>query len=391
MPPEPFTVRLRTLTPLWTGDADGQCTRLLESGILGSIRWWCEALIRALGGTACNPADKDNRCPDQRGRICDACAIFGCTGWRRLFRLQIRPIGQLDRIPRSRIVVQPVRGRGQWFIDPGWYGSWELRLVPMRDPEWDKDGLWFELVKAALWIAVKYGSLGARDQFGYGFVDFIDPEQSENCRQAVLSAEEAVKALTDRKREVRRKNIPDHISLPTLARFSSYQFTLQKWDPLQGLQNYIDQRRSGNAFKEMVIKAGIAPCVPLLRYHLRALLRQNNNDVERHRLLGKILEGHNKASCVNFSFAYGSGTDWTCRIWVWLPDKVGRWKAARCKSQLERWLIPRQEEGQFPDDAWQNWLYKKAELSCTTLFTCCDESGVWKNPLKRLKELAGER
>jgi CRISPR-associated protein Cmr1 len=48
-----YTVKIKPLTPLWTGDAERKPGTLRETGIIGSLRWWYEALIRGLGGTAC--------------------------------------------------------------------------------------------------------------------------------------------------------------------------------------------------------------------------------------------------------------------------------------------------------------------------------------------------
>lgn len=39
-------IRLRTLTPLWTGGVDGTCDLLHVTGIMGSLRWWYEAIVR---------------------------------------------------------------------------------------------------------------------------------------------------------------------------------------------------------------------------------------------------------------------------------------------------------------------------------------------------------
>jgi len=61
---------------------------LRETGIIGSLRWWYEALIRGLGGRACDPTS-DNRCPDKDGNHCGACELFGCTGWSRKFILHV--------------------------------------------------------------------------------------------------------------------------------------------------------------------------------------------------------------------------------------------------------------------------------------------------------------
>ena len=95
-------VRIKTLTPLWTGDAERKNTELRETGIIGSLRWWYEALIRGLGGSACDPTS-DNGCKLNQEKfkealregksiqnalgelICPACQLFGCTGWSRKF------------------------------------------------------------------------------------------------------------------------------------------------------------------------------------------------------------------------------------------------------------------------------------------------------------------
>ncbi|MGQ9833224.1 MAG: type III-B CRISPR module RAMP protein Cmr1, partial [Candidatus Villigracilaceae bacterium] len=37
-------IQLKTLTPLWTGGIDGTTDRLHETGLIGSLRWWYEAL-----------------------------------------------------------------------------------------------------------------------------------------------------------------------------------------------------------------------------------------------------------------------------------------------------------------------------------------------------------
>jgi CRISPR-associated protein Cmr1 len=81
-------IELKTLTPLWTGGVDGRCDRVHETGIIGSLRWWYEAIVRGLGGWACDPTD-DRSCPDKQGKRCAACELFGCTSWQRKFKLHI--------------------------------------------------------------------------------------------------------------------------------------------------------------------------------------------------------------------------------------------------------------------------------------------------------------
>lgn len=87
-----ITLQIKTLTPIWTGGINRDMDRLHETGIIGSLRWWYEALVRGLGGYACDPTS-DDRCVynEREGErsICAACHLFGCTGWARRFRLEI--------------------------------------------------------------------------------------------------------------------------------------------------------------------------------------------------------------------------------------------------------------------------------------------------------------
>ena len=57
----PNELKIKTLTPIWTGGVEGKCDRLHETGIIGSMRWWYEAIVRGLGGYACDPTG-EGRC-----------------------------------------------------------------------------------------------------------------------------------------------------------------------------------------------------------------------------------------------------------------------------------------------------------------------------------------
>jgi CRISPR type III-B/RAMP module RAMP protein Cmr1 len=92
---------LKALTDLWTGSVrleqrNNQLQerivpdRLVLPGLLGSLRWWFEVLVRGLGAAACDPSEVNTRCPDQQGRRCTVCELFGCTGWGRKFRFEVR-------------------------------------------------------------------------------------------------------------------------------------------------------------------------------------------------------------------------------------------------------------------------------------------------------------
>ncbi|MBC7318865.1 type III-B CRISPR module RAMP protein Cmr1 [Candidatus Bipolaricaulota bacterium] len=84
-----YRIKIKPLTQLWTGDEERKSGVLRETGIIGSLRWWYEALIRSLDGTACDPTNnRKERCEGKNH--CDACELFGCSGWARKFKLDIK-------------------------------------------------------------------------------------------------------------------------------------------------------------------------------------------------------------------------------------------------------------------------------------------------------------
>lgn len=134
-------IRLRALTPLWTGGVDQTTDRLHETGLIGSLRWWYEALVRGLGGYACDPTS-DDRCPDKDGKHCAACELFGCTGWARKFRLNV--------ISKPKIEKGAIAA-----------GQVEMAFIPLRNIE---DEEWC-LLEATLRLVSDYGAIGGKTIF----------------------------------------------------------------------------------------------------------------------------------------------------------------------------------------------------------------------------------
>jgi CRISPR-associated protein Cmr1 len=144
------TWTLRALTNIWTGDADGKPDRLITTGLLGSIRWWFEVLVRGLGGRACDPTS-DVRCPDSHvkdptkpGHHCVVCELFGCTGWARKFRFE---------------VLKLENGREQTQISQITEGDTFLLLFtelrPIQPEEW-------ALLDLTLRLIADYGAIGGK-------------------------------------------------------------------------------------------------------------------------------------------------------------------------------------------------------------------------------------
>lgn len=136
-PAETRTWRCKALTGIWTGDADGRAERLITTGLLGSIRWWIEVVVRYLGGSACDPSQ--TKCQDRKH--CAVCELFGCTGWARKFRFDV--LAASGEIQTKQIESG----------DP-----FALRFTPLRpvlDEEW-------ALLDLTLRLIADYGAIGGK-------------------------------------------------------------------------------------------------------------------------------------------------------------------------------------------------------------------------------------
>jgi len=142
--------KCEALTDIWTGDADQKGDRLIPTGLLGSIRWWFEVLVRGLGGKACDPTLDGIRCPTKNksphepGHHCVVCELFGCTGWARKFRFEV--LDENGQIKQVQIK------KGETFI----LRFTELR--PIEPEEWC-------LLDLTLRLITEYGAIGGKTVF----------------------------------------------------------------------------------------------------------------------------------------------------------------------------------------------------------------------------------
>ncbi len=185
-----LTATLNMITPLWTGGSNSQMDRVHVTGILGSLRWWYEALVRGVGGEACDP--RDHTCiytsEEEELGLCYACRLFGTTGWARRFQLASINDGQAqglgDGVLRTDPTIRPGRkGNGAtWYIGKGSQphaGKIELHMMSAlpaarlaasslahsasrADPEV------VDVVGRLMQFVGWYGGLGAKPQLGLG-------------------------------------------------------------------------------------------------------------------------------------------------------------------------------------------------------------------------------
>jgi CRISPR-associated protein Cmr1 len=278
---QPLEIRLRTLTPLWTGGVDGTSNRLHATGIIGSLRWWYEAIVRGLGGYVSDPAAEESAARSEFNTqayeeakragaterealqaglksLCAVSYLFGATGWARLFQLQVVGVQTTPLHFRTSLVMN-----GSWLrrvfggeaqnIDalrvP--FGDIHLRLLPRG---YDADYAMGQIA-LTLRMAADYGGLGARLQHGFGQVE---PELPDPLRTASFA--DGMQALTA------RLGTWEHKGQQSKTPFDLRNFVSLTYDiPVSALSDFTRSKAHvGSSQKNM--EAVYLPCTLDLRY-----------------------------------------------------------------------------------------------------------------------------
>jgi CRISPR-associated protein Cmr1 len=163
MPQTFLELRCNTLTPIWTGDVDGDAGKeVFATSVLGGLRWWYEALLRGVMARIPDVTETKPRFDAAKGpdALDPACRLFGATGWRRRFRLDV----DSSRMAKARIATRiPSTHKSWYFKSQPLEGEFGISVTSL-DPNLPA----VETIHELLTFAAAWGSLGARPQMGFG-------------------------------------------------------------------------------------------------------------------------------------------------------------------------------------------------------------------------------
>ncbi|WP_457753980.1 type III-B CRISPR module RAMP protein Cmr1 [Thermococcus sp.] len=165
-------ISLKTLTPLWSGNAKRECIKLREVSILGSLRWWFEVIVRGVNGHACD-STSENKC-EYKGnieKICHVCQLFGTTGWAKRFRIDID--GKFWEPYSGKLVI--MGQQRSWHYEPGLISdSISIKLQPIFplfiDPGDSNKEILDSIMGVLLRFISNWGMVGGKTAIGYGVV-----------------------------------------------------------------------------------------------------------------------------------------------------------------------------------------------------------------------------
>jgi len=308
---------IKTLTLLWTGGVDGKVDRIHETGILGSLRWWYEVIVRGLGGKACDPTSndrckydpRDSRPPEEQ--LCAVCYLFGATGWRRRFRLEVVETdvsdAQIDHtISLSNRLYTDYKGNQRaptwYFRDPTQSGEPKpntpkqgrfIIQIQSLTPEFNS-----QVIAGLIQFIADWASLGARAQMGFGVI-------------ALPSGRIDTQPLYDWL--IRAAGHCTYTDLPSLRNIFLARISPKNDKPFSEQDTFN------------------------LKYDLRRLFAKDK--ALRHFIMGTV-EGERMAAKVKMSRPYNNAKE--MRVWGWIPEEAkvyqGSWDRNKVVNAIYHYL-----------------------------------------------------
>lgn len=314
-------ITLKTLTPIWTGGVEtGKMERIHETGLIGSLRWWYEAIVRGLGGEACDPTKHSCLYDPEKPNngLCDACHLFGATGWRRRFRLGVDDSGLKPTWSGDGINIKPPdRNRG-WYLNAGKVGTFALKVIADERVQ--------AQILALIEFVARYGSFGARPQLGYGLVEIVKIEN-----QPPLASDWS-NIGQGQQRSV----------LPDLRTFTFFNLDFEPkddnwWRNVPGIGAAIRNNRHKNTIDSLVGQRMI-PTTPALKDSLRYGKRWSSGALP-HLFFGTSRGDERKRSQIALSWAYqqNNSSIWHMRGWAY-PPQVTQNQKAEIQQRLQEHL-----------------------------------------------------
>jgi CRISPR-associated protein Cmr1 len=294
--PDSLEIKLEALTPIWTGGLDGKADQLHMTGILGSLRWWYEVLVRSVGGNACDPTTHsciyDPKKP--HNGICDVCLIFGTTGWARRFKLVVTENTLHQDQPRASVPDgsggltfnlskdhPSARTQGhKWYLQSNpLSGQVKFKIIPTAPIATSKTGNAYldpKVIGSLIQFMADNASIGAKPQMGLGVVRVVD-------RQDIQPLLEHLKPV-----------VASHIVNENLP----------------CLQNMF--------FARVQVKSATESDTFDLKYDLRGMFREvyKGKDDLRHTIMGYVRGPNRIGAKIMMSYPYENGT---IRLWGWIP------------------------------------------------------------------------
>jgi CRISPR-associated protein Cmr1 len=318
-------ITIKTLTPLWTGGIDGKVDRIHETTLLGSLRWWMEALVRRMGGNVCDPTEQ--KCSVKNG-LCEVCKIFGAEGQKRRFRLEVLEIDISNATIEHPIKANRTYTENGQQKTPTWYfpdptqnsrpqantpkqGIFILQVQSLH-PSFRPD-----IIGGLIQFIADWSALGARPQMGFGVIriegsridtqplyDWLITTVGNNTSSDLPSLQNIFLA------KIQPKN-----SSPAFTEQDTFNLKYDlrncfRTEKETELNKNTAQAQSKSGHKGLILK----------KDKQESNVNQDNDEKDlRHFIMGTV-ENERMAAKVKISRPYEENGTTVMRVWGWIPE-----------------------------------------------------------------------
>lgn len=265
-----IVLKLKTLTPLYTGGIGQQGDQIHPSNLLGGIRHMSCLVARFLGDTnfenkVWGTADDG---PEPKAK---QIALKWDTS-------KLKSVDLPDKIK--------IDNNKGWFFNSAFEGELTLQITKRNI-----DDKYWNILLISIAIQIRHGMFGSKDQFGLGVLDLVNPEDFKKFPKLNIPLNEVKDDFLDEKK-----------NLMNLKRYAFAKVNFRK----------ASSKNSANFNNATKLKLALA-----MRYNLRNALRPDDSPKWkkiRHRMFGDLKDKY--SSCVNISAAYGDEKNPQMRIMV---------------------------------------------------------------------------
>ncbi len=178
------TIKIKTLTPIWTGDVKQKSTTLMSQGILGGLRTLYQGILQPL----LDEAQSWKRCGKRKNEnalnicefnvkkgldsICPVCRVFGCTGYKARFSLRVSGDCKGEELLNVK-AKQPIQNERQNYYYCGGKNGIIAKnnnpiVITLSTPFTASE---FDIPLGLICLCAKYMAIGAKTQWGYGAIE----------------------------------------------------------------------------------------------------------------------------------------------------------------------------------------------------------------------------
>lgn len=327
------------------------------------MRWWYEAIVRGMGGYACDPTSEkrcqfDAKAYDEEykrhlkaneskelaskyaleaglKKVCPACRLFGCTGWKRRFKLEtFVDANQIESF--NLATLDKKKSFNNWWLSSTFeksiksdnsnmtFGKFNLVVTEFAN---STNLSISSQIHSLFSIMSTIGAIGAKNQYGYGIFDFKD-------KKNITDSLEEIKLFLENINQIQETGSTNFYSLD---KFWSYEFTLAENNKTVfrfKKANVIGKK--SNSSQYIPVSFDIRYKLPGTELGLRNIFLKKYGKQKTRQIFGTINKDEKTGSRIFVShiFRKNNNAGYFLKVWGFTDEDIGNFIESTTKDMF---------------------------------------------------------